>query len=306
MAHVQTVLGPIQPKEMGFTLTHEHVMVDFVGANRTGPHRWNRDEVARVMLPLLQRARERGVRTLVECTPQFLARDPVLLQRLSRDSGLHLLTNTGLYKEPFLPPYATTETAKQLAARWIREARDGIEDTGVRPGFIKIAVTPSPLSPMQRKIVTAAAITHKETGLRIACHTGQGQAALECLDILKAEGVPGQAHIVVHLDGEADLSWHQRVADRGAWLSYDGIGGRPIEEHVKLLVWALDHQLRDQVLLSHDAGWYNVGEPGGGKQRGFTDLTDKLLPALRVAGVAEWDLIQITEANPRRAFTLDS
>lgn len=304
MPRVETVLGPIKPREMGFTLPHEHVMVDFVGADKTGPERWNRDEVAEVMRPLLETARKRGVRTLVECTPQFLARDPELLRRLSRETGLHLITNTGLYKEPFLPPYAFEETPKQLSARWVREAEKGIDGTGIRPGFIKIAVNAAPLAPTQRKIVTAAALTHKETGLRIACHTGGGPAALECLEILESEGVPGTAHIVVHIDGESDRAWHRRIAERGAWLSYDGVGGRPIEQHVSLVRWALENRLRDHVLLSHDAGWYNVGEPRGGKQRGFTDLQEKLLPALRLAGIAEWDLIQLTEANPQRAFTI--
>ena len=117
----------------------------------------------------------------MECTPAYLGRDPVLLQRLSRAASLQILTNTGYYgaaNDKFLPPHAFTESADQLAARWIREARDGIDGTGVRPAFMKIGVDAGPLSAVDEKLVRAAARTHRATGLPIYSHTGNGIAAL--------------------------------------------------------------------------------------------------------------------------------
>ena len=73
----------------------------------------------------------------------------MLLRRLSRASKLHILTNTGYYgaaNDKFLPPHAFTESADQLAARWIREAREGIDGTGIKPAFMKIGVDAGPLS----------------------------------------------------------------------------------------------------------------------------------------------------------------
>src|SRR3954454_20486394 len=136
---VMTVRGPIPPGEMGPTLPHEHVLVDFVGAGEASRDRYDSDEVYRIALPHLKRIREQGIHTLVDCTPAYLGRDPALLRRLSEASGLNILTPTRYYgasRGKFLPDHAHIESAKELAARWLREWRDGIEGTGIRPGFI--------------------------------------------------------------------------------------------------------------------------------------------------------------------------
>jgi phosphotriesterase-related protein len=179
---VQTVLGPVPPDRMSVTLAHEHVMVDFIGAAGITRDRYRPDEVFQVAQPHLQRIKELGCQTLVECTPAYIGRDPELLRRLALATGLNILTNTGYYgagKNKYLPEHALTESAEQLSARWIREAKEGIEGTGIRPGFMKIGVDAGPLSEVHRKLVSAAARSHWATGLTIAAHTGNGVAALE-------------------------------------------------------------------------------------------------------------------------------
>src|SRR5690606_22122137 len=130
---VMTVLGPIGPGDMGMTLPHEHVLVDFGGAAGASADRYDADEVFEVARPHLDRARELGCRTLCECTPAYLARDPVLLARLAEATGLHLLTNTGYYNAnggKHLPEHARRESAEQLADRWAAEWERGIGDSG--------------------------------------------------------------------------------------------------------------------------------------------------------------------------------
>ncbi len=299
---VMTVRGPIASDKLGLTLPHEHVMVDFVGADKTGPHRWNADEVFATMLPYLQEAQKAGVSGFAECTPAFLARDVRLLKRLAEASGLHILTNTGLYKEPFLPAYAFIENAAALASRWIAEWRDGIEGTGIRPGLIKIAVNPGKLIEVQRKIVRAAAICSKRTGLAIACHTGHGPAALECLDILRQEGVQPDRFIFVHADAEPDQEYHAKAAAAGAWVEYDSIGWKPLADHVKLIRSFLAMGHGSRLLISHDAGWYHVGEPKGGDIKPFTPICRDLIPMLKREGVSDGTIRALTVENPRRAF----
>ena len=63
-------------------LVHEHVLVDFVGADQIRPGRYDRGEVIRIALPKLEEVRKLGCRRLLECTPNFLGRDPELLARL--------------------------------------------------------------------------------------------------------------------------------------------------------------------------------------------------------------------------------
>src|SRR5213083_3790444 len=94
---VQTVLGPLSPDRLGATLMHEHVLVDFIGADKVNRDRYDAGEAFRTALPYLKRAYERGCRTLVECTPAYIGRDPLLLKRLSHASGVNIITNTGYY-----------------------------------------------------------------------------------------------------------------------------------------------------------------------------------------------------------------
>ena len=80
---IQTVLGPIPAGEFGFALTHEHIMCDFVGAEKTGPHRWKVDEVVRTMQPHLEALRKQGVTGFVDCTPAYIGRDRLSITTLS-------------------------------------------------------------------------------------------------------------------------------------------------------------------------------------------------------------------------------
>src|SRR5262249_5621927 len=189
-------------------------------------------------LPHLKRVRELGCRTFVECTPAYLGRDPALLKRLAEASGLQVLTNTGYYgavKGKYLPAHAHTETPDQLAACWLREWKEGIDGTGVWPGFIKIGVDAGPLTAVNRNLVQAAARTHLHSGLTIAAHTGDGAAALDELKVLRDEGVGGSAFVWVHAQNEKDAALHARAAEQGAWIEFDGVGPKTIDRHVELV-----------------------------------------------------------------------
>ena len=268
-AKVMTVTGPIDASQIGVTLPHEHLLVDFIGADRATPDRYDRDEVLRIVLPHLTQAKSLGCQTLVDCTPAHLGRDAPLLESLSLVSGVQIVTNTGYYGAgadfKHLPAHARAETVDQLAARWLREFEHGIDGTAVRPGFIKIGVNKSPLHELHRKLVRAAARTHRKTGLTIAAHTGDGAAAMEELDLLREENVGPSAFIWVHAQSERDPAMHARAAKRGAWLSFDGIGPATVDRHVDLVRAAKQQGFLAQVLISHDAGWFRPGEPAGGK-----------------------------------------
>src|SRR4030095_12613987 len=131
-AEIMTVLGPIRPRELGPTLSHEHIFLDFIGAEQVSRDRYDPEEVFQTALPHLRLLKDCGCQCLVECTPAYIGRDPLLLKRLAADSAIHVLTNTGYYgatNNRYLPRHAVTETADELAARWLVEWRDGIEGT---------------------------------------------------------------------------------------------------------------------------------------------------------------------------------
>jgi phosphotriesterase-related protein len=302
-----TVNGPITPERMGITLAHEHVLVDFAGADVASPGRYDRNEVFATVLPYLQRARAQGLQTLVEATPAYLGRDALLLKRLAEASGVRLLVSTGYYgarEDRHLPQQAFTDPADSLAARWIREWETGIDGTGIRPGFIKIGVDTGPLSPVDRKLIRAAARTHLRTGLTIASHTGPAAAAMEQLAVLEEEGVDPSAWIWVHAQAEADSTFHVRAAKRGAWISFDGLAPENVQRYVARVAFMSAEGLLDRVLISHDAGWYHVGEPGGGSFRPYETLFTDFLPALKAAGVTDEEIRRLTAVNPAQALAV--
>ncbi|MEO5820933.1 MAG: phosphotriesterase [Vicinamibacteraceae bacterium] len=303
---IETVAGPIDPAALGLVLMHEHVLVDFIGAAEVSPSRYDADAVFTRVLPFVRQVKELGGATLVDCTPAYLGRDARLLRRLAEASGLNILSNTGYYganNDKHLPPHAFTETAQQLAARWIREGKDGIDGTGIKPAFMKIGVDSGPLSSVDAKLVRAAAIAHQATGLCIAVHTGDGVAAREEMDILAGAGVPLSSFIWVHAHSEADGARHLQAAARGAWVEFDGIAPTSVERHVALVLAMRKAGRLDRVLVSHDAGWYRVGEPGGGAFRAFDTLFTAFVPALKAAGLTDADVRQLLVDNPRRALT---
>ena len=304
---IETVTGTIAADQLGVTLMHEHVLVDFIGADQIAPGRYDANEAYAAVLPHLQQVRALGCDTLVECTPAYLGRDPALLKRLSEASGIRILTNTGYYgaaKDKHVPRHAFTETAEQLAARWVREHERGIDGTSIKPAFMKIGVDDAPLSEIDRKLVRAAALAHRATGLPIASHTGSGAAAQEELDLLEQAGVNASAFIWVHAQSERDATFHTRAAARGAWVEFDAVAPASVSRHVDLVRHMKTEGRLANVLVSHDAGWYRVGEPGGGRFRPYDTLFTAFVPALEAAGLGEPDVKQLLVANPRAALRM--
>jgi phosphotriesterase-related protein len=279
-------------------LVHEHIMVDFIGAAQIRPGRYDPDDVFRVARSKIEEVRDLGCVRLLECTPNFLGRDALLCRRLEEATGVEIWTNTGIYgaaNHKFVPDFARTETAEQLARRWIAEFETGID--GVRPRFIKTGVNKGPLHEMDRKLVRAAALTSRATGLPIASHTGDGAAALEQLEIVATEHVAPARFVWVHAQNEKDHTIHERVARAGAWVEFDGIGPKSADWHLECVRFMAKTGLLGRTLISQDAGWYHVGEPGGGNYRGYTFLYTDFLPRLDRAWIATltWD-------NPMEAF----
>lgn len=305
---VNTVNGSIPGEKLGKTLIHEHFLVDFIGADKINFDWWNRTEVIQKVLPYLLEAKQAGVKSVFDCTPDFLGRDVVLLKMLSEQSGIQIITNTGYYGavgNKYLPQWALSETAEQLAKRWVKEFKKGIAGTSVKPGFIKIGVdAEGPLSELHKKLVRAAAITHLKTGLTICSHTGPAHAALEQLAILQAMEVNPNAFVWVHAQSESDKSNHVKAARLGAWVSLDGIGWGDFDTYADSIERLRNENLLDRVLISHDAGWYKPGEALGGEFKGYTNIFNELLPRLRRKGFSESDFDRLLITNPAEAMSI--
>ena len=306
---VMTVRGPVRSSEMGVTLPHEHLLANFqpYEEQQRQPLTYEQNEVVEVVRPYLAQLKKLGCRTFVDSTAVGLGRDARLLKRLSEETGLHILTVTGNYAAldaRFLPSYVLTDSEDALAQRWVDESRNGIDATGIRPGFIKLGFNGGPLTGAEQKLIRAAAIAHCETGLTIGAHTGPAVAAFEQLSILESAGVHPSAWIWIHAQKEGDLSQHRWAARRGAWVSFDGVGPDSVAGHVKMVARMREGGLLHRVLVSHDAGWYHVGEPRGGSFRAFDTVFTAFIPALRAVGFTDSDIDALFVKNPAEAFSI--
>lgn len=304
---VMTVSGKVDTSALKFTLTHEHVLVDFIGADKIVPGRYKVQEVIDIALPHLMAVKKNGCNTFIDCTPAFIGRDVNLLKTLAEKTGLNIITTTGYYgaaKEKYVPAFAYRETAEQLAKRWINEWKNGIDGTDIRPGLIKTGVDNAPLTEVQRKLIKAAAITHLATGLTIGIHTGNGAAADEQLAILQENGVHPSARIWIHAQSEPEKTFHIRSAQRDSWISFDGVNAQSLDMHIDFILSMKQEGLLKNVLVSHDSGWYHVGEPNGGTFNHYNTIFTSLIPALKAKGFSDNEIKLIFEINPAKAFAV--
>ena len=303
-AEIMTVRGGLAADKLGTSLIHEHILVDFRGAKLYDPSRWRHDEVIKKVLPYLVEVKAAGCQSFFDCTPNFLGRDVLLLKKLSERSGLNIITNTGIYggsNEKFLPDYAFEETAAQLAERWIVEANEGIDQTGIRPGFIKISVNDTALTEISKKLISAAALTHLQTGLTIASHTGKYQAAREQLEILNGLGVDGDAFIWVHAQAESNFENYVEAIQKKCWVSLDNVSDGTVDDYLTRLEFLKDRKLLSNVLISHDAGWYDPDKPDG-EFRHYNTIFSTLIDRLKGIGFSSGDIETLLRKNPAKAF----
>jgi phosphotriesterase-related protein len=123
---------------------------------------------------------------------------------------------------------------------------------------------------------------------------------LDILAVLGEQKVPASAYVWVHAQNEKDGALHLRAAAAGAWIELDGVSEESLDAHVAAVVALKGHLKR--LLVSQDAGWYHVGEPGGGRFRPYTFLFDGFVPALRRAGLRDADVRTLLVDNPARAL----
>jgi len=232
---IQTVTNLISKEDFGVVLPHEHILVGFIEDGKLTQQDYDRDEAIKIILPYLKQLVDVGCNAFVDCSPEYLGRDPYILCELSRLSGLHIITNTGFYQAPYLPPFVYDMDVEALAQLWIKEAEEGIGESSVKPGFIKIALSKSNgrIVPVQQKILKAAIITSRQTGLTIQAHTIGGQTILHALEILKEEYFEPSKFIWVHADSEPDLAYHQKVGEAGMWIEIDSVGSTSYLKHAR-------------------------------------------------------------------------
>lgn len=302
MKQLHTTLGAYARDQLGLILPHEHVFVDLRTPDQPGYAQADTADVVRLMGPQIEAIKAQGVTALVECSTGGVGLRVDIDLAVSKATGLPIVVPTGNYREPWIPDWVAEASADALERWMIRELTDGVGDTGVVAAWIKISAGDDGITPVESKILRAAARASARTGAIIGSHTIKGRVVLDQLDIIADEGGSTSRFISIHTQAEPDFGLHREVFARGAWLEFDHIGREPDEEVLALVLRALEAGQGERLLLSHDLGWYDPAQPGGGTPRPYTHLVASFLPALRAEGVDEATITRLTHDNPFDAF----
>ena len=302
MKQLWTTLGPLTADQLGMILPHEHVFVDLRTPDQPGSAQAEAADVVALMAPEIEKIKALGITAIVECSTGGVGRRADLDLAVSKATNFPIVVPTGNYREPWIPDWVAQATEADLESWMVRELEQRFDEADYRAGWIKISAGDDGITPLEERILRAAARAGKRTGAIIGSHTIKGRVVMDQLDIVEAEGYRADRFISIHTQAEQDFGLHLAVAERGAWIEYDNLGTGPDEDHIARILKVLAAGKGKQLLLSHDRGWYDPALPGGGTPKPYTHLSLEILPRLRAAGVTDAQILQLTHANPFEAY----
>jgi len=311
---VETVRGPVEPGALGVTLPHEHIFILRPEALQNFGHVWDAepywDEELRVAdaIEKLEVARTGGIRTIVDPTVFGLGRYIPRIQRVNAAVDLHIVVATGIYAFLELTDFLANRTDDVITGWFVRELREGIDDTGVRAAFLKCAVEHHGIVGDVPRILGCIAEAAVETGAPVMVHTNaEAQTGLPALEFLTARGVDPARIVIAHAGDSNDLDYLRAIADQGAFLGCDRYGiehFNPTPDRIRTLLALIEAGHADRIHLSHDgACFYDFMAHNpffADEHPDLLRIEKSLLPTLREGGVGEEQLAQMMVDNPRR------
>lgn len=315
MSTVETVRGPVDAQTLGRTLMHEHILLVEAEALANYSHAFGEsywDEEVRVndAIAKLRAVREAGIETLVDPTAPGLGRFIPRIKRINDAVDLNIIVATGLYAFLGLPNFLGYRSVDGIAEIFIREIREGINDTGVRAAFLKCAVEAHGMVGDVPRILAAVGAAAVETGAPVMVHTSAAaKTGLPALEALTSAGVEPSRIVIAHMGDSNDMDYLRAVADTGAWLGLDRFGidhFNPTEDRIATMLALMDAGYGPQLHVSHDAACFcdfMTGDPFfAGAQASYLLVSETVVPALLAAGATQEDIDALMIDNPRRFF----
>jgi phosphotriesterase-related protein len=297
-----TTMGLLRRADLGMILPHEHIFVDFRTPDQPGYGEADPADVVAAISHRFEEIKARGITAFVERTPTGVGRRADVDLAVSLATGVPVVVPTGSYREPWVTPFVRNADDATLEAWMVRELTERFDEADFRAGWIKLSAGDDAISPLEERILRAAARAAARTGAVIGSHTIRGRVALQQMDIIEDEGYTASRFIWIHTQKETDLGFHDAAVSRGAWIEYDHVSRDPDEEVKGLILRALGRGQAQSLLISHDVGWFDPAKPKGGNQRSYTHLSDVMMPLLRASGVDEETLTLLTHDNPFNAY----
>jgi phosphotriesterase-related protein len=310
MAVVNSVSGPLDTADLGFTLMHEHILLQSPGVKENFPV-WNRASELEKAVGMIRDVMDRGVRTLVDLTVGHW-RDMPFVKDVVVQTGMQVIVATGVYWE--VPPYfraMSGRTIDYIADLFARDVAEGIMDMGVRAGVIKCAADEPGVTADVERILRASARAHRKTGVPISTHThAASRVGLAQQDIFEQEGVDLSRVIIGHSGDSDDIDYLSRLIDRGSYIGMDRFGidlFLTTDRRVAAIARLCEMGYSEKMVLSHDAACYYDGADETLRKQALPNwhynfIPDHVIPALHEAGVSEEQISTMTVDNPRRVF----
>ncbi len=319
MTTINTVTGTINSDTMGRTLIHEHALIGFPGwfLDNRQP-KFKRDEALARVIGAFEELKDHGVDTVVDPCPSDLGRDVEFNAEVSQATGVNLVAATGVYYEAAGMPYTLGHLEQaEITDIFIKEIEDGVGDSGIKPGIVKIATGDGLVTDYEKKIVAAAAAAAKATNIPVLSHTENCTCGHDQIDIVTGQGVSADHLLVGHSDGTDDMAYQESLAARGVYVGFDRFGIEvivPDETRMTCLKNLVDKGYRDQLMMSHDTvnclmGGL-AGVPLGTNPEDIlpnwrmTHIFERIIPELKSRGMTDEDFDVILKDNPSRFFTI--
>ena len=325
MAMVNTVLGPISTDELGPTLIHEHLLLAYPGWECDAlAVPYDREAIAMACVEALERAKAYGMRTMVDATPIDLGRDVELQKQVSERAGINIICATGLYMEAMgKPAYfkfrsQAFDVSIEMYEIFMKEITQGIGDTGVKAGVIKVATGHGEISAYEEMVLKAAARAQKDTGTPIITHTEEGTMGPEQAALLISEGAAPERIVIGHIGGNANLQYHIPILEKVVYIAFDRLGLEfmfPDTLRKACIIGLVSIGYADRIMLSHDyCGDYSVCWQGRPFEVpdfakplfanwSYAHVFKDIIPALKEAGVSDDKIDTMMVQNPRRLFS---
>jgi phosphotriesterase-related protein len=292
---------------------HEHVFILDQEALANYAHVWGPsywEEEARVgeAIEKLRAVKDAGFDTLVDPTAIGLGRDVRRISRVNEQVDLNIVVATGVYSFIELPNFLRYRSPEQLAELFVRELREGIDDTGIRAGFLKCAVEQYGLVGDLPRILEAIALASRETGAPIMVHTnGAAKSGLLALAAFAGHGIDLTQVNIAHAGDSNDMDYLRELARSGAILGYDRFNiphFNSDENRIETLVQLIREGFVRQLILSHDAAsfmdFFTGDEKFSGEEPDYLWISRRILPRLREEGVSEEDIETMLVDVPAR------
>jgi phosphotriesterase-related protein len=317
MTLVNTVRGPIDTKNLGTTLMHEHVFVLSAEIDQNYPETWG-DEESRVInaIARLAELKDAGVDTIIDLTVIGLGRYIPRIQRIAGHIGLNIIVATGVYTYNDVPMYfhfrgpgTVLEGPELMVDMFVRDIQEGIAGTGVKAAILKCATDEPGVTPGVERVLRAVAQAHRRTGVPISTHThAHTRRGLEQQRIFSEEGVDLSRVIIGHSGDTTDLDYLEELMSNGSYIGMDRFGIDtilPFEDRVDTVAKLCTRGRADKMVLSHDAACFNDWLPEAAipavlPRWHFLHIHHDVIPALKERGVTDDQLKTMLIDNPRK------